>query len=186
MAPAPAPAQARSDDRGNPPRRNLRWSPRRSRSCRSASAACRLTGILAETAHMSAIVRLLRQDQAIARPEFVEARGRQDRSPPAPPRRLVEMLEPRRTLRPSVKASRGAEAFGEIGEDGVIVPRLAEAVRDAVASAPATDRWRCRRYPRAPASWCGQNEIGVPRRRGPAELMHDQRIQLARTRGAGG
>ena len=72
----------------------------------------------------------------------------------------------------------GAETLGQIGEDFVIVPRLAVRRRNArhrhqqrIVGA-AADILALQRHGR------GQNEIGVARGRGPAQFMHHQRIDL--------
>ena len=79
----------------------------------------------------------------------------------------------------------GAEAFGQIGENGVIVARLAIRRRNPLHRHQqrivgiAADILALQRHGR------GQNEIGMPRRRGPAQFMHHQRIHLRETRAAG-
>src|SRR3954454_12883902 len=69
--------------------------------------------VLAETAQLSAIVGRLRYDQAIARPEFVEARRRQVAVGQRLPCRLIEMLEPLPDIAAFGEGFAGTEAFGE-------------------------------------------------------------------------
>ena len=72
----------------------------------------------------------------------------------------------------------GAEAFGQIGEDRVIVPRLTIGRRNPRHRhqqgivGTAADILALQRHGR------GQHEIGVARGRGPAQFMHHQRIDL--------
>src|ERR1700722_2726181 len=72
----------------------------------------------------------------------------------------------------------GAETFGQIGENSVIVARLTKRRRDrlhrhqeGIVGASA-DILALQRH------GCGKNEIGMPCRCGPTQFMHDQSINL--------
>src|SRR5882724_7662394 len=73
--------------------------------------------IVAETTQLSAIVRLLRHDQAIACPEFIEAWRRQAPASQNFPGRLIQVLQPLADRATFGEGFADAEAFGEIRED---------------------------------------------------------------------
>src|SRR3546814_5737182 len=66
----------------------------------------RAARILLEGSEQPAIIRLLRQLETMARPEFREARCRQPRLPQAGARRLVEILQPLADAAPDRKSTR--------------------------------------------------------------------------------
>src|SRR5215475_12717575 len=79
--------------------------------------------ILAEGSEPPTIIRLLRQLEAIARPELSEARRRQAQLREAGTRRLVEMFQPLADAAPLRESLTGAEALRKVGKNRVIVPR---------------------------------------------------------------
>src|SRR4051794_10116550 len=77
--------------------------------------------IFAEAAHLPAIIRQLRYDQAIAGPELIKARRVQTALREALAHRLIEMLEPLADIAAFGELLALAETFGEIGKYLVIV-----------------------------------------------------------------
>ena len=145
-------AAARPDGPGNRHSRSPRWSSNRSRSCRSASAACccrdRCGRRAASRRHRVRTAAPVRRAARTPR-----SRARRNRRRRARARRLVEMGQPL----PAVAS------FGE----GLVRRRAAATARQKYrnrralrrpdrppcAWRPASDRSPRRRYRRAPASW---------------------------------
>src|ERR1700704_4599366 len=83
------------------------------RGCRQLAAV----RIFAETADLPAIIRQFRQDQTIARPEFIETWGRQIALRQGFPRRFIKMFQPLPDIAAFGEGLAGAEALGEISKD---------------------------------------------------------------------
>ena len=79
-----APARARSDGRDSRPRRKLAMVSEKISSLPLGVGSVAPSGSSRKRAQLPAVVRLLRHDQAVARPELVETRRRQIHAPPAP------------------------------------------------------------------------------------------------------
>src|SRR3546814_2729273 len=73
--------------------------------------------ILPEGSEQPAIIRLLRQLQAMARPELREARRRQPRLREAGAGRLVEIFQPLAAAAPLREGPAPTEALCEVGKD---------------------------------------------------------------------
>ena len=86
--------------------------------------------VVAKASKLAAIVGLLGQDQAIARPEFIEARSWQILLSERLPGALIKVLQPLADGAAFGESFTRAEAFGQIGEDSVIVPCFAIGRRD--------------------------------------------------------
>src|SRR5882724_4256023 len=86
--------------------------------------------VLLEGSQVPAIIRLLRQLETMARPEFREARRRQPRLREAGARRLIKMFQPLADAAPLREGLARAKTLREVGEDRVVVPRLGVGRRD--------------------------------------------------------
>src|SRR5690349_7630762 len=75
--------------------------------------------ILVEGPQSSAVIRLLRQLETIARPEFREARRRQPHLREAGARRLIEVFQPLAGAAPLGEGLARTEAFCELGKDRI-------------------------------------------------------------------
>ena len=132
--------------------------------------------VVAERAQPAAVVGLLRQLNSPRCQNSSKLGAVRPLRPSAGARRLVEMASHWRAVRPSVKASRSPEPLGELGEDVVVVARLAERLGEPVhrdhqrvvgrtADVLALQRHRA-----------GQHDVGMARGGGPGDLVHDQRV----------
>jgi hypothetical protein len=89
-----------------------------------------------------------------SRPELVEVGAGRPCFASQAARRLVEMLQPLPCRAALGEGLARAQALGEIGEDRVVVARLAVGLGDRMHRHHQRVVGGCRRCPRAPASWC--------------------------------